>query len=108
MSDVLHRLYHVVEGRKAEPQEGSYTCYLFDKGLDKILKKVGEECAETLIAAKNGRNDETAGEICDLTYHVLVLMALQGITPEDLESILNERHGKAGNLKTFKKVDRNS
>ena len=59
-------------------------------------------------AAKNGRNDETAGEICDLTYHVLVLMALQGITPEDLESILNERHGKAGNLKTFKKVDRNS
>ena len=81
---------------------------MFDQGIDKILKKVGEECAETRIAAKNGRNDETAGEISDLTYHVLVLMALQGITPEDLESILNERHGKAGNLKTFKKVDRNS
>ena len=57
---------------------------------------------------ENGNNAETAGEICDLTYHMLVLMALQGITPEELEAILTERHGKAGNLKTFKKVDRNS
>ena len=74
MSDVLHRLYHVVEGRKAEPQEGSYTCYLFDKGLDKILKKVGEECAETIIAAKNGVKEDTVGEISDLIYHLTVMM----------------------------------
>ena len=79
MSDVLHRLYHVVEGRKAEPQEGSYTCYLFDKGLDKILKKVGEECAETIIAAKNGVKEDTVGEISDLIYHLTVMMVEQNI-----------------------------
>ena len=76
--------------------------------FNKILKKVGEECAETIIAAKNGNNTETAGEICDLTYHMLVLMALQGITPEELRAILEQRHGKAGNLKQFKSVDKNS
>ena len=59
--NVLKDLYQVVLGRKAEPQEGSYTCYLFDKGLDKILKKVGEECAETIIAAKNGVQADTVG-----------------------------------------------
>ena len=108
MNDTLKSLYSVVLDRKNNPQEGSYTCYLFDKGLDKILKKVGEECAETIIAAKNGNNAETAGEICDLTYHMLVLMALQGITPEELRAILEQRHGKAGNLKQFKSVDKNS
>lgn len=61
MNDVWKQLYQVVQDRKASPQEGSYTCYLFDKGLDKILKKVGEECAETIIAAKNGRQEETVG-----------------------------------------------
>lgn len=58
---VLQELYQVVLGRKSTPREGSYTCYLFDKGLDKILKKVGEECSETIIAAKNGRQEETVG-----------------------------------------------
>ena len=62
MSDtILQDLYQVVLGRKSDPQEGSYTCYLFDKGLDKILKKVGEECSETIIAAKNGKQEETVG-----------------------------------------------
>lgn len=101
-------LYRLLEERRDQRPEGSYTTYLFEKGLDKILKKVGEECAETIIAAKNGNNTETAGEICDLTYHMLVLMALQGITPEELRAILEQRHGKAGNLKQFKSVDKNS
>ncbi|MBQ2004423.1 MAG: phosphoribosyl-ATP diphosphatase, partial [Peptococcaceae bacterium] len=73
MQDVLRGLYAVVEQRKAEPQEGSYTCYLLDKGLDKILKKCGEECSEVIIAAKNGQQEETVGEICDLMYHLLVM-----------------------------------
>ena len=91
MSDVLHRLYHVVEGRKAEPQEGSYTCYLFDKGLDKILKKVGEECAETIIAAKNGVKEDTVGEISDLIYHLTVMMVEQNIPLDDVLAELDRR-----------------
>ena len=67
MSDtILRDLYQVVLDRKTAPQEGSYTCYLFEQGVDKILKKVGEESAETIIAAKNGRQAETVGEISDL------------------------------------------
>ena len=67
----------VIAQRRAEPQEGSYTCYLFEKGIDKILKKVGEECAETIIAAKNGVAPETVGEISDLIYHLMVLLAVR-------------------------------
>ena len=77
MNDTLQQLYQVILNRRADPQEGSYTCYLFDKGLDKILKKVGEECAETIIAAKNGVQGDTVGEISDLIYHLLVMMADQ-------------------------------
>ena len=72
MSDVIKGLYEVIETRKENPQEGSYTCYLFEKGTDKILKKVGEEAAEVIIAAKNGVKEDTVNEICDLTYHLLV------------------------------------
>ncbi len=108
MSDVLHRLYHVVEGRKAEPQEGSYTCYLFEKGLDKILKKVGEECSETIIAAKNCDNHETVLEISDLLYHLMVMMVNEGIPLSDVLAELDRRSEKTGNLKTFHQVDKNS
>lgn len=108
MSDCIRDVYETILDRRDNPSENSYTRYLFDQGIDKILKKIGEESAETIIAAKNGKNEATAGEIADLTYHVLVLMALQGITLDDLEAILSERHGKAGNLKVFKQVDRNS
>ncbi len=108
MDDCIQAVYETILERRDHPAENSYTRYLFDQGIDKILKKVGEECAETIIAAKNGNNAETAGEICDLTYHMLVLMALQGITPEELRAILEQRHGKAGNLKQFKSVDKNS
>ena len=74
MEDVLTELYEVVTQRHENPQEGSYTCYLFDQGLDKILKKVGEESAETIIAAKNGIKEDTVGEISDLLFHLVVII----------------------------------
>lgn len=108
MSDTLERLYQVVEGRKAQPQEGSYTCYLLDKGLDKILKKVGEECSETIIAAKNGDQGETVGEISDLLYHLTVMMVQQGIALEAVLEELDRRSAKIGNLKEFHVSDHES
>lgn len=101
MRDTLGNLYSVVTSRKEDPMEGSYTCYLFDKGLDKILKKVGEECAETIIAAKNGEPAETVMEICDLLYHLTVLMVEQDIPLEDVLGELDRRALKIGNLKKF-------
>ncbi len=88
----LEELYELIKGRKDNPQDGSYTSYLFDKGLDKILKKVGEECTEVVIAAKGGDKAETIFEISDLTYHVLVLMAEYGITTGDIKAQLASRH----------------
>ena len=108
MQDVFKGLYSVVEQRKAEPQEGSYTCYLLDKGLDKILKKCGEECSEMIIAAKNNDNEELANEICDLVYHMLVMMAEQNLPIEKIEEILEERRQKIGNLKQFHVSDHNT
>lgn len=108
MNDVLKGLYEVVLERRDHPQEGSYTCYLFEKGLDKILKKCGEECSEVIIAAKNGKNEDTAEEICDLLYHLLVMMAQQDIPLEQIETILETRRQKIGNLKTFHESDHNS
>lgn len=108
MDEVLQGLYQVVQNRRMHPQEGSYTCYLFEKGLDKILKKVGEECAETIIAAKNGEAAETVGEISDLIYHLMVLMVDQGIPLEDVMGELHRRSRKIGNLKQMKQVDRES
>ena len=106
MNDVLQTLYQVVQDRREHPQEGSYTCYLFDKGLDKILKKVGEECTETVIAAKNSVPADTVGEISDLIYHLMVLMVDQGIPLEDVMEELRRRSLKIGNLKQMKQVDR--
>lgn len=108
MNDTLAQLYAVVQDRKANPQEGSYTCYLFDKGLDKILKKVGEECAETIIAAKNGVQAETVGEISDLIYHLTVMMAQQNIPLEAVMEELDRRSQKIGNLKQFHQSDHNT
>ena len=108
MDSTLERLYSVVLDRKANPQEGSYTCYLFDKGLDKILKKVGEECAETIIAAKNDVPADTVGEISDLIYHLMVMMAEKGISLEDVLAELDRRAEKIGNLKQMKQVDKES
>ena len=106
--DYIRNDYETILKRREARKEGSYTCYLFDQGLDKILKKVGEESAEMIIAAKNGVKEETVGEICDLLYHTLVMMANENITIEDVEATLQKRAEKAGNLKKFHKVDKNS
>lgn len=85
-------LYQLIAGRKAVPKEGSYTTYLFEKGLDKILKKVGEECTEVIIGGCKQDWEETVYEIADLTYHVMVLMVQLGITVEDITRELEKRH----------------
>ena len=108
MNDTLAKLYQVVLDRKSNPQEGSYTCYLFDKGLDKILRKVGEECSETIIAAKNGAQSDTVGEISDLLYHLVVMMVQQGIPLEAVMDELDKRSLKIGNLKQFHQSDHNT
>ena len=85
-------LYELIKGRKTNPKEGSYTTYLFDKGLEKILKKVGEECTEVIIAGGKRDKEETVFEISDLCYHVLVLMVELGISVEDITRELEKRH----------------
>ena len=88
----LEELMKLIEGRKTEKKEGSYTTYLFEKGLDKILKKVGEESTEVIIAAKAEDKKETIYEIADLAYHVMVLMVEAGISLEDIHDELASRH----------------
>ena len=88
----LEDLYQLLEGRKRDLPEGSYTSYLFQKGIDKILKKVGEESTEVIIAGKADDKAETVYEIADLAYHVLVLMVQMGITVEDIRKELAGRH----------------
>ncbi len=85
-------LMSLIEGRKTDKKEGSYTTYLFEKGIDKILKKVGEECTEVIIAGKADDKKETIYEIADLAYHVMVLMTEMGISLEDIRSELASRH----------------
>lgn len=106
--EILSALYQTVVNRRDNPKEGSYTCYLLNKGIDKILKKVGEECSETIIAAKNGDNSETVYEIADLIYHLTVMMVQQDIPLEDVLAELDKRSEKTGNLKQFHTVDKNS
>ncbi len=96
-SEELHEfsyegLMKLIEGRKTDKKEGSYTTYLFEKGLDKILKKVGEECTEVIIGAKSNDKKETVYEIADLAYHVMVLMIEMGISLEDIHKELASRH----------------
>lgn len=88
----LEALMKLIEGRKTEKKEGSYTTYLFEKGIDKILKKVGEENTEVIIAAKADDKKETVYEIADLTYHVMVLMIQMGISLDDIYNELASRH----------------
>ena len=96
-SDELHEftingLYNLLVGRKKDRPEGSYTTYLFEKGTDKILKKVGEECTEVIIAGKADDKKETIYEIADLAYHTMVLMVQMGISVEDIQRELASRH----------------
>jgi len=88
----LEGLYELLVGRKNDRPEGSYTTYLFEKGIDKILKKVGEECTEVIIGGKAGDKKETVYEIADLAYHVMVLMVEMGISVEDIHRELASRH----------------
>jgi len=88
----LESLMTLIEGRKTDKKEGSYTTYLFEKGLDKILKKVGEECTEVIIAAKDNDIKETIYEVSDLTYHVMVMMIEMGISLKDIHNELASRH----------------
>ena len=108
MNDTLEGLFAVVKQRKEHFEEGSYTCYLFAQGLDKILKKCGEECSEMIIAAKNNDKDELTNEMCDLIYHMMVLMAEQGVELSDIGGILEQRRKKIGNLKQFHVSDHNT
>ena len=108
MDSILKQLYDTITDRQKKPAEGSYTCYLFEKGVDKILKKLGEECSETIIAAKNGDRNEIVLESADLIYHLMVLWAERGIDISLVMAELDKRSAKTGNLKTFKQVDKNS
>jgi phosphoribosyl-ATP pyrophosphohydrolase/phosphoribosyl-AMP cyclohydrolase len=89
---ILERVYSQIINRRDNPKEGSYTNYLFDKGIDKILKKVGEETSEVIIGAKNEGKDELIYELCDLIYHSMVLMVEKGVTIDDLKKELTKRH----------------
>ncbi|WP_279285507.1 phosphoribosyl-ATP diphosphatase [Clostridium sp. C8-1-8] len=103
MDDSLKKLYEVIKLRKDNPMEGSYTNYLFSKGRDKILKKVGEECTEVIIEGKNDNKENGISEVCDLLYHTMVLMADMGIEIEEIYTELDRRSKKMGNLKSERK-----
>ena len=96
---MLETLYKEALDRKKNPKEGSYTNYLFDKGLDKILKKVGEEATEVVIAAKNHDKQELIAETADLFYHTLVLLAEEGVSLTEIEAELESRQGKISQTK---------
>lgn len=98
-NSILQDLYNLIDDRKKNPKEKSYTNYLLDKGIDKICKKVGEEATETVIAAKNNDKNELIGEISDLIYHTEILMYDRGISLEEIRNELVERHKIEGNKK---------
>lgn len=104
MDNIIKELYAVIEDRKENRDEKSYTSYLFNKGVDKILKKLGEECTEVIISAKNNYKEEQILEMGDLIYHFLVTMVELGISVEDIEKELKSRRSKIGNLKAERKV----
>lgn len=95
----LEKQYETALDRKKNPEEGSYTTYLYNKGLEKILKKVGEESTEVVIAALSQSKEDLIGEINDLAFHIIVLMVEKGITPEEIEAEMKRRAEKQHNLK---------
>ncbi|WP_028400389.1 phosphoribosyl-ATP diphosphatase [Ectobacillus panaciterrae] len=105
MTNILRELYEDIQDRKANPTEGSYTNYLFSKGEDKILKKIGEECTEVVIAAKGTNREELISELMDLTYHCLVLMAEKNVSLEELEEEAKRRRGKLSKVGDRKEID---
>ena len=99
----FQRMYETALQRKQCPEEGSYTSYLYEKGLDKILKKFGEESTEVIIAAMHDNKEELVGEINDLLYHLAVLMVETGVTIEDVDELMARRSQKVHNLKAERK-----
>ena len=99
----LKNLYETALDRKLNPEEGSYTTYLYNKGLDKILKKIGEETTEVVVAALSQSNEDLIGELNDLVYHLIVLMVEKGISLEDVEKEMIRRSEKQHNLKAERK-----
>lgn len=99
----LKTLYETIKGRKEAPETGSYTSYLFDKGLEKILKKVGEESCEVVIASMKEDQEEQVNEVCDLLYHLMVLLVELDIPFEEVETQLHQRSAKTHNLKAERK-----
>lgn len=99
----LKNLYETVLDRKNNPEEGSYTSYLYEKGLNKILKKIGEETTEVVVAALSESKDDLINELNDLVYHLMVLMAEKDITPEEVEEVMRQRAEKQHNLKLERK-----
>lgn len=104
----LNALYRVIEERRVSEDASSYTKYLFQEGLDKILKKIGEESAEVIIAAKNKEQGPLSEELCDLLYHLTVLCVHEGVSLDTLDGILMERGQKIGNKKESYLSDHNS
>jgi len=96
MSEILNKLARTLEARKTAAPDGSYVASLYAKGLDAILKKIGEEATETVIAAKNGDRAQIVHETADLWFHTLVLLAHQGLSPDDVLSELERRFGRSG------------
>ena len=94
MSNTLEKIFAIIQDRKSNPKVGSYTNQLFNEGEDKILQKVGEEAVEVLLAAKGQGRERLISELADLTYHCLVLLAQQGLTPDDIAAELEQRHVK--------------
>ena len=100
---VLEELYEIITDRKLSDNNGSYTKYLLDEGEDKILKKVGEECTEVIIASKSDNKSEIVNEISDLVYHLLVLMVNKNIDIKEIKDELNNRKNKINNYKGERK-----
>ena len=106
--NIIELLYSTIKSRKETPSDNSYTCYLFEQGLNKILKKVGEECAEVIIASKEGNTESIINETSDLIYHLCVLLASLDIEFSDVLIELEKRTKKLGNLKTMRVTDKNT
>ena len=94
LQEALTQEFDVIKKRREQPQEGSYTSYLFGKGIDKILKKIGEEATEVIIAAKDNKKDEVIGEVCDVLFHTEVMMCELGISWDDIADELTRRREK--------------
>ena len=92
MTDILKRLFAIIEDRQANPRPGSYTCHLFDAGEDEIVKKIGEEAVEVILAVKGQGDERVISELGDLVYHCLVLLAHRGLSPDDVAEELERRY----------------